>query len=88
MPLNYEKPRVKKIPIVQKVGNLFLRLLALIRLETILGVFLIVAILLAFLQIKSIGFYLVFGIFIIGYFAERIIITIWRRKLFLKQSKK
>jgi len=87
-PLNYEKPRVKKIPIVQKVGSLFLRLLALIRPETIFGVFLIVAILLAFLQMQSIGFYIVFGIFIIGYFLERIVLTVWKQKLYLRQSKK
>lgn len=88
MPLNFEKPRIKKIPITQKVGSLFLRLIALIRPETIFGVFLIVAILLAFLQIQSIGFYIVFGIFITGYFAERTIIKAGKYKLFLKQSKK
>ena len=88
MPLNYEKPNIKEIPIIQKVGNLFLRLVALIRPETILGIFLIVAILLSFLQIQSIGFYIVFGIFVIGYFSERIVITVWKRKLSLKQSEK
>lgn len=79
MPLNYEKSIVKKIPVIQKVGTLFLKSLALIRPETVFGVFLIVAILLAFLQTQSTGFYIVFGIFITGYFAERIAI-IFRRK--------
>ena len=88
MPLNFEKPRVRRIPIVQKVGSLFFKLLALIRPETVLGIFLIVAIFLAFRQNNATGFYIVFGIFVIGYFAERIIIKIWRHKLFLKQSEK
>lgn len=88
MPLNYEAPKVREISVTQKVGSLFLRLLALIRPETVLGVFLIAAILLAFLRTQSIGFYIVFGIFIVGYFVERIIITVWRHKSYLKQSKK
>jgi len=88
MPLNYEAPKVREISVTQKVGSLFLRLLALIRPETVLGVFLIAAILLAFFQTQSIGFYIVFGIFIVGYFVERIIITVWRHKSYLKQSKK
>ena len=88
MPLNYEQPITKKIPIIQKVGSLFLRLLVLIRPETVLGVFLIAGILLAFLRTQSIGFYIVFGIFIVGYFAERIIITVWKRKSSLKSSTK
>lgn len=88
MPLNYEKPKARKIPVSQKVGNLFLRLVALIRPETIFGLFLIAAILLAFLQIQAIGFSIAFGIFIASYFAERIIVVIWKRKSSLKQSKK
>ena len=80
MPLNYEKPIIKRIPIVQKVRNLFLQIINLIRPETILGVFLIAAILLAFFKISATGFYAVFGIFTIGYFCERVTIKYGRRK--------
>ena len=80
MPLNYEKPNIRKIPIVQKVGNLFLQIINLIRPETILGVFLIAAILLAFFKISAIGFYVVFGIFTIVYFCERVIIKYGRTR--------
>jgi len=80
MPLNYEKPIIRKIPIVQKVGNLFLQIVSLIRPETILGVFLIAAILLAFFKISAIGFHIVFGIFTIGYFSERVIIKYGRTR--------
>ncbi len=80
MPLNYEKPIIKKIPIIQKVGNIFFKLLALIRPETILGVFLLAAIIFSSLQLKVWGFYAMFGIFTIGYFCERIIIRYGRRK--------
>lgn len=80
MPLNYQKPIIRKLPIVQKVGNLFLQIVSLIRPETILGVFLIAAILLAFFKISAIGFYVVFGIFTIGYFCERVIIKYGRTR--------
>ncbi len=80
MPLNYEKPNIRKIPIIQKVGNLLLQIVSLIRPETILGIFLIAAIIFSSLQIKVWEFYAVFGIFTIGYFCERVIINYGRRK--------
>lgn len=80
MPLNYLKPIIRKLPIAQKVGNLFLQIVSLIRPETILGVFLIAAILLAFFKISAIGFYAVFGIFTIGYFCERVTIKYGRTR--------
>ena len=79
MPLSFSiKPRT---PIITKVRNVVNQSLVYIRPEIILGVFLIVAILLAFLKITAIGFYIVFGIFIIGYFCERILIKIYRRNV-------
>lgn len=74
MPLNYLKPTIRRLPIVQKVSNLFLQIINLIRPETILGVFLIAAIVFSSLQLRAWGFYVVFGIFTIGYFCERVII--------------
>ena len=77
MPLSF--PTRLRTPIITKVRNVVNQSLVYIRPEIILGVFLIVAILLAFLKISAIGFYVVFGIFIIGYFAERIIKVLQRR---------
>lgn len=80
MPLSYSEKNARKISISQKVGNLLLRFLALVRPETILAIFLIVAILLAFLQITAVGFYIVFSIFVVGYFAERIVLKLKIKK--------
>jgi len=77
MPLSF--PTKLKTPIITKVRNVVNQSLVYIRPEIILGVFLIVAILLAFLKISAIGFYIVFSIFIIGYFAERIIKVLQRK---------
>jgi len=71
MPLSYYKPKFKH-KIGPKMGRAFLKSIEFIRPQTILGVFLTAALVLAFLRITAIGFYAVFGIFIIGYFAERI----------------
>ena len=79
MPLSF--PTRLRTPIITKVRNVVNQSLVYIRPEIILGVFLIVAILLAFLKITAIGFYIVFGIFIIGYFCERILIKIYRRNV-------
>ena len=77
MPLSFSiKPRT---PIITKVKNVVNQSLVYIRPEIILGVFLIVAILLAFLKISAIGFYIVFGIFITCYFAERITLILHRK---------
>ena len=79
MPLSY--PTKLRTPIITKVRNIVNQSLVYFRPEIILGVFLIVAILLAFLKISAIGFYIVFSIFIIGYFCERILIKIYRRNV-------
>jgi len=79
MPLS--SPVRPRTPIITKVRNIVNQSLVYFRPEIILGVFLIVAILLAFLKITAIGFYIVFGIFIIGYFCERILIKIYRRNV-------
>lgn len=42
--------------------------------------FFIIASILAFLKIAAIGFYVVFGLFIVGYFADRIITKLEKRK--------
>ena len=77
MPLSF--PTRLRTPVITKVRNVVNQSLVYIRPEIILGVFLIVAILLAFLKISAIGFYIVFSIFIIGYFAERIIKVLQRK---------
>ena len=77
MPLSF--PTRLRTPVITKVRNVVNQSLVYIRPEIILGVFLIVAILLAFLKISAIGFYVVFGIFIIGYFVERIIKVLQRK---------
>ena len=77
MPLSF--PTRLRTPIITKVRNVVNQSLVYIRPEIILGVFLIVAILLAFLKISAIGFHIVFSIFIIGYFAERIIKVLQRK---------
>ena len=58
--------------IVSKIKNAILQGLAYIRPDIVLMIFLLIAVALAFLKYTAIGFYSVFGIFIIGYFAERI----------------
>ena len=77
MPLS--SPIRPRTPIITKVRNVVNQSLVYIRPEIILGVFLIVAILLAFLKISAIGFYVVFGIFIIGYFVERVFRILQRK---------
>ena len=77
MPLS--SPIKPRTPIITKVKNVVNQSLVYIRPEIILGVFLIVAILLAFLKISAIGFYVVFGIFIIGYFVERVFRILQRK---------
>jgi len=77
MPLS--SPIKPRTPIITKVRNVVNQSLVYIRPEIILGVFLIVAILLAFLKISAIGFYVVFGIFIIGYFVERVFRILQRK---------
>ena len=77
MPLSF--PTRLKTPTITKVRNVVNQSLVYIRPEIILGIFLIVAILLAFLKISAIGFYVVFGIFIIGYFTERVFRILQRR---------
>ena len=77
MPLSF--PTRLRTPVITKVRNVINQSLVYIRPEIILGVFLIVAILLAFLKISAIGFHIVFGIFIIGYFAERVFRILQRK---------
>ena len=77
MPLS--SPIKPRTPIITKVRNVVNQSLVYFRPEIILGVFLIVAILLAFLKISAIGFYVVFGIFIIGYFVERVFRILQRK---------
>ena len=77
MPLSF--PTRLKTPTITKVRNVVNQSLVYIRPEIILGVFLIVAILLAFLKISAIGFYIVFGVFIVGYFTERVFRILQRK---------
>lgn len=72
MPLNYEKPRIRLASRLAQVKNATLQFFTFVNPNMLIMIFLIVAILLAFLRIESISFYFVFGIFIIGYFSERI----------------
>lgn len=87
MPLHSQKPKSIKIPITQKVNSVISRSLVFINPNTILGVFLITSIFLSFFQIQAMYFYIVFGVFIIGYFAERTMVIIGRYKLYAKQTK-
>ena len=78
-PLSYPvKPKVK---LLSKIGQTVQRLLGYLRPNIILTILLIVSIVLAFFKISAIGFYFICGIFIIGYFAERIIIRVCQKKI-------
>ena len=83
MPLNAQenKPKYSLITkIRQATANTLSVLISWIQLEIILAVFLVFAIILAFLNRPAIGFYVVFGLFIVGTFCERIILSINKRK--------
>jgi len=67
--------------IVNKVKNAILQGLGYIRPDIVLMIFLLVGVVLAFLKYTAIGFYSVFGIFIVGYFAERIIKSFRKKNL-------
>ena len=86
MPLNYSKPIKKKVPVAQKVSSLFARGFSFIYPSTLFVTFLLVAIILAFIQIQALYFYVAFGVFIVGYFAERILMVVGRYKLYSKKS--
>jgi len=58
--------------LITRIRNTVLQTLNYIRPEILLAVFLFFAIVFAFLNRLAIGFYIVFGIFIAGYFIERI----------------
>jgi len=83
MPLNAEKPKISN-PLINKIRQATARTLSIlvswIQLEIILAVFLVFAIVFAFLNRPAIGFYAVFGLFVVGLFSERIILSINKRK--------
>ena len=79
MPLNYQKPKFRLASRLSQIKNATLQFFAFVNPNILIMIFLIVAILLAFLKIESISFHFVFGIFIIGYFGERIV-KIWQKK--------
>ena len=85
MPLSFPvKPKTK---ILSKVGQVIQRSLGYLRPDIILTILLIISIILAFSQISAVGFYIICGIFIIGYFAERITIRVWRTKVIKTKNK-
>lgn len=65
MSLNYSKP------IIKFRFNKALKVFSILNPNIFLLLFFIVAVILSFTQIKSPLFYIVFGIFVIGYFVER-----------------
>jgi len=79
MPLNYEKPIIPKIPIASKIRSIVFQSLSFINPNALFGVFLLVAIIIAFLQIPAILFHIVFSIFVIGYFTERIFLLLQKK---------
>ena len=86
MPLTHTvKP---KTPIFSKIGQAIQRSFQYFRPEIILVGLLIVSIILAFLQVSANSFYILVGMFIIGYFAERIAVKIWKQKLSSSLSEK
>ena len=81
MPLSYSQPpKPLKLTLTTKVENVILRGMSFVRPELLLAVFLFVAIILAFVKIEAVGFYVMFGLFIIGYFVERTIVKLERKK--------
>ncbi len=78
MPLSAPIKRPKQT--INRIKNTILQGLGFIRPDIVLMTFLVVAVVLAFLKYTAIGFYSVFGIFIIGYFCERISAKIKRIK--------
>ncbi len=79
MPLSFptKRPNFK----INKIKNAILQGLNYIRPDIMLAIFLFFAVVLAFLNNPAIGFYGVFGIFIIGYFTERIIKNFKKKNL-------
>ena len=76
MPLtSTERP---KIPIKNKLRSLIGNTVSYFRPEVFLGVLLVFSAILAFLK-SATGFYIICGVFIVGYFSERII-RILRKK--------
>jgi len=72
MPLNNFKPKPSLTIGLKKTVDKVLNYVLYLNPQIALGIFLMAAIVLALLEKESIGFYVVFSIFIIGYFAERI----------------
>lgn len=83
MPLNYQEPKIKNTLInrIRKKTIEGVDLIAQVfKPEIILITFLFVSILLSFLKIRAVGFFIVFGIYIICYFAERVVKQLNRNK--------
>ena len=78
MPLNYSQPPKKTI--FSNIRNAVSRLFIFPFPEMFLLAFLFFGIILEIFKRTSLGWYLVFGIFVIGYFVERIIRIIKKRK--------
>ena len=86
MPLTF--PVKRKTKFLSTIGQTIQRSLAYIRPDVILAVMLIISIILAFLQIPAISFHCILGVFIVGYFTDRIIPKIWKKKYGKSTQKK
>lgn len=77
MPLSFpvKQPNIT----ITRIKNTFLQIVNYIRPDFLLSILLLVAIILAFLQIQAWGFYSICSIFIISYFTERIFRILQRR---------
>ena len=72
MPLNNFKPKSSLTLGFKRTVDKVLNYVLYLNPQIALGIFLMAAIVLSFSEKESIGFYIVFSIFIIGYFFERI----------------
>ena len=68
--LNNNKPKIK---LIQRARNIVNTTINLLKPDTYFGIFIIVEIVLVLLKQNNWGFNIVFGIFIIAYFVERIV---------------
>ena len=68
--INNSKPKIK---LIQKARNIVNTTINLLKPDIFFGIFLLVEIILVLLKQNNWGFDIVFGIFIIAYFVERIV---------------
>jgi membrane protein implicated in regulation of membrane protease activity len=88
MPLSFtNQPKISFFKVFgSKIRNTFLQIFAFLRPDVFFGIFLLAAIIVAFVKINW-GFYVSFSVFIVLYFIERISKIIWSTSTKKQQDK-